>query len=185
MKSKTQHPNTGTLLAAWERMSAAPQAIKGDERASDHPDLLDCLFVIERSEEGRWLFRNAGNRLSKMLGRELADHDFLDFWTGHDRQIVQGFVNSVRESHRPGLMHASGETLTGTRIKIELTLTPLPTPPKEGQKPRLLGLYQTLAHQAVLKGRPVWRHRISAVYPPQIEMEPAQLRLVASNDEAS
>ncbi|MEM9054084.1 MAG: PAS domain-containing protein [Pseudomonadota bacterium] len=182
MKSKTQHPNTSTLLAAWERMSESSDPKIGTAKASDHPDLLDCLFVMERAEEARWLFRNAGDRLGQLLGRELADHDFLDFWTGYDRQIVEGLLNTVRESHQPGLLHASGETLTGTRLNIELMIAPLPAPQANANKPRLIGLYQILAPQAVLKGRPLWRHRVTAAYPPELSPEPAHLRLVASND---
>ena len=151
-------------------------------RASDHPDLLECLFVIERSEEGRWLFRNAGNRLGKLLGRELSAHDCLDFWTGHDRTMVRTLLDTVRESRKPGILQATGETLTGTHVNIELTLAPLPTPRPEKDQTRLLGLYLIIEPEPVLKGRPVWRHRITALYPPRIDRQPAGLRLVASND---
>lgn len=178
----THHPNTETLLSAWARMNDVPSAPNEDERASDHPELLECLFVIERSDEGRWLFRNAGNQLGELLGRDLGDQDCLDFWTGHDRAMVQSLINSVRESRKPGILHATGETLTGTQVNIELTLAPLPTPPSAAAKNRLLGLYQILQAYPVLKGRPVWRHRVTAIYPPAIERKPSHLRLVANNE---
>ncbi|MEL7108647.1 MAG: PAS domain-containing protein [Pseudomonadota bacterium] len=182
MTTMTHHPNTQTLLSAWERMNATPEVGEHVEKASDHPDLLDCLFVIEQADEGRWLFRNAGNRLGKLLGRDLAQHDCLDFWTGHDRRMVESLIDTVRESRKPGILQATGETLTGTQVSIELTLAPLPNPRADRDHQRLLGLYQVLQPRSILKGRPVWRHRVTAVYPPRPDRQPAQLRLVASND---
>jgi len=182
MTTMTHHPNTQTLLSAWERMTASPPPTGHAEKASDHPDLLDCLFVIERADEGRWLFRNAGSRLGKLLGRDLAQHDCLDFWTGHDRTMVESLIDTVRESRKPGILHATGETLTGTQVSIEFTLAPLPNPRADGDHQRLLGLYQVLQPRSLLKGRPVWRHRVTAVYPPRPDRQPAQLRLVARND---
>ncbi len=182
MKSTTHHPNTETLLSAWERMTQSPSPEPTKTRAADHPDLLECLFVIERSEEGRWLFRNAGDRLGKLLGRELSSHDCLDFWTGHDRAMVSSLIDSVRESRKPGILQATGETLTGTHVNIELTFAPLPTPRPKQDQSRLLGLYQIIEPQPILKGRPVWRHRITAVFPPKVDRQQAGLRLVANND---
>lgn len=182
MKSTPYHPNTETLLSAWERMTNTQEAEPGRERASDHPDLLECLFVIERSEECGWLFRNAGNRLGKLLGRELSAHDCLDFWTGHDRTMVKTLLESVRESRKPGILQATGETLTGTHVNIELTLAPLPTLRPDKPHSRLLGLYQVIEPASVLKGRPVWRHRVTGVFPPKIDRQVPGIRLVANND---
>lgn len=181
MTTMNYHPNTQTLLSAWERMNDSAAESAGVEKASDHPGLLDCLFVIERSDEGRWLFRNSGDQLGKLLGRDLGQHDCLDFWTGHDRVMVESLIDSVRESRKPGVLHATGETLTGTQVDIELMLAPLPAPRERTNQTRLLGLYQVLQPQAILKGRPVWRHRVTAIYPPRPDRQAAQLRLVANN----
>jgi len=182
MTVTTHHPNTLTLLSAWERMHDLPTAHADADHASEHPEILECLFVIEEADEGRWLFRNAGDQLGRLLGRDLGEHDCLDFWTGHDRVMVSSLIDSVRESRKPGILHATGETLTGTQVDVELTLAPLPVPSRHRKFNRLLGLYQVLQPQQILKGRPVWRHRVTAIYPPRIDRQPAQLRLVASND---
>lgn len=182
MTRVNHHPNTITLLSAWERMNEPTTEAVGSIPASDHPDLLECLFVIEQSEEGRWLFRNAGDQLGKLLGRDLGEQDCLAFWTGHDRAMVEALIASVRESRKPGILTATGETLTGTQVDIELTLAPLPTPRASANQKRLLGLYQILQPEPVLQGRPVWRHRVTAMYPPCIDRQPPQLRLVANND---
>ena len=79
-------------------------------------------------------------------------------------------------------LKSDGETLTGTQVNVELTLAPLPSPRPVTNQVRLLGLYQILEAFPVLQGRPVWRHRVKAVFPPSIEREPRHLRLVANND---
>ncbi|MDJ0920940.1 MAG: PAS domain-containing protein [Henriciella sp.] len=182
MISNTKHPNTKTILSAWQRITSATNTDGQGPRTSDHPDLIDRLFVIESSQDGAWLFRNAGDRIASLLGRELAEQNFLDFWKGHDREMLEGFLFSVQETRLPGILEARGETLTGQRVDIEMTLAPLNGLPTSGSPQRLLGLYQTLSPDEVLRGRPVWRHRLTAIYPPDIRPEPAAIKLVASND---
>jgi len=182
MITHTKHPNTKTILSAWQRMTSASQSEEKGPRTSDHPDLIDRLFVLESSDDGAWLFRNAGKRISSLLGRELAEQNFLDFWKGHDREMLEGFLFSVQETHLPGILEARGETLTGQRVDIEMTLAPLASPRGSEPHQRLLGLYQTLSADDILHGRPVWRHRLTAIYPPDIRPEPAAIHLVASND---
>ncbi len=182
MNTKALHPNTLTLLSAWERISAAPGDKSLGPRTSQHPDIIECLFVIERRSEGVWSFRNVGERMSNLLGRDLAEHDYLNFWTGHDREMITAFLAGVHESRQPGIVRANGETLTGERIDIEMTLAPLHSSKARPGCQRLLGLYQTLHGADVLKGRPVWRHRVTAIFPPDMRAEPPRLRLVTSND---
>ncbi len=182
MNTKTLHPNTQTLLSAWERMRAAPDQTGHGPSTDQHADLIEYLFVIELSDDGVWAFRNAGDQMSTLLGRELGDHDYLDFWTGHDREMLAAFLHAVHESRQPGIVKARGETLNGQRIDIEMTLAPLTSLRPGRQSARILGLYQTLGATKLLAGRPIWRHRLTAVFPPDIQPDPPRLRLVASND---
>lgn len=182
MKNQTLHPNTKTLLKAWERMNAVPASGDAGPTTSEHPDLIEGLFVIERNSDGVWAFRNAGSRVSKLLGRELAEHNYLDFWTGHDRAMLTAFLESVFQARLPGILQARGETLTGQRIDIEMMLAPLTQSAGSGAPMRLLGLYQTLGGAGLLQGRPVWRHRLTAVFPPDAASEPVGLKLVANNN---
>ncbi len=119
---------------------------------------------------------------ARFLGGILANKTALISGPVHDRAMVQSLIASVRESRKPGILHATGETLTGTQVNIELTLAPLPTPRTSAAQNRLLGLYQILQAYPILKGRPVWRHRVTAVYPPALERQASHLRLVANND---
>lgn len=182
MNKKALHPNTLTLLSAWERMTTTDTSLEAGPKTSDHPDLIGSLFVIEQLDDDTWVFRNAGEHMSKLLGRELGDHNFPDFWTGHDRSMMLSFLSSVHQAQLPGVLKARGETLTGQRIDMEVTLAPLKRLSETSGKIKLLGLYQTLGGAGMLMGRPVWRHRLTAVYPPEFQEERARLKLVANND---
>lgn len=182
MNRKSLHPNTMTLLSAWERISTSPRPLDQREKSTQHADIIQSLFVIERKEDGIWTFRSAGDQMSSLLGRELEEHNYLNLWTGHDRQMLTSFMMAVIESRQPGIVRARGETLTGQRIDIEMTLAPLTSVHRYTRRVRLLGLYQPLGGADMLKGRPVWRHRLTALLPPEIQSEGPQLKLVANND---
>ncbi|MEM6535165.1 MAG: PAS domain-containing protein [Pseudomonadota bacterium] len=181
MNEIARHPNTQMLLDAWDHMISEPDSPREIEPTRIHKDLVDSLFILEQID-GAWIFRNAGQNLPDFLGRDLADQDFLKFWTGHDRALTETLLTATVNGRRPGFMHARGETLTGQRIDIEITLAPLLKLEKSDGPARILGLYQTLDSKQTLNGRPVWRHRITQLLPPDGEPYPPQIRLVASND---
>ena len=181
MNEKALHPNTQLLLSAWERMTSEPDRETSRGHTKIHPELVDCLFVLEK-QESSWTFRNAGQNMANILGRELADQDFLDFWTAHDRQLTAALLSFVQEGSKPGFLKARGETLIGRRINIELTFAPLIKAGQGRSKNRLLGLYQTLGGTEALNGRPVWRHRITEIVPPDSSDDLPRMRLVANND---
>jgi hypothetical protein len=182
MNDRSIHPNTRILIDAWRRMSASPAANAVDDpRVAEHPDLITQLFVVQHDREAGWLFRTAGQGLSDLLGRDLTHHDFLELWTGPDRFMMAHFMEAIRYDGAPGVIRGRGETLAGQRVEVEITLMPLVRPGAHTDTPRLLGLYQTLGGEPMLGGRPVWRHRISMLVPPDTRTEGRQLRLVANN----
>ena len=182
MNDRSIHPNTKVLLDAWRRMNANPAyGATETPRVNDHPELIDRLFVIEHKRDGAWLFRTAGGSLTDLLGRQLTNHDYLNLWTGPDRPMMSAFLEAVQLDGAPGVIRGRGETMTGQRVELEVTLMPLVKQSERGDNFRLLGLYQTLGGEPLLKGRPVWRHRISMLVPPDTRTEAPQLRLVASN----
>ena len=81
----------------------------------------------------------------------------------------------------PGVIRGRGETLTGQRVELELTIMPLAKQTERADSNRLLGLYQTLGGEPLLKGRPVWRHRVSMLVPPDTRISEPRMKLVASN----
>lgn len=183
MEDRSIHPNTRILLDAWRRMNAAPEEFSlHGPRANEHPDLLTNLFVIQATEDRAWEFRSAGDGLRALLGRELAHHDFLSLWTGPDRAMMAGFLDAVHLDGGPGVIRGRGETLTGQRAEVEITVMPLASSQSGSRENRFLGLYQTLGGVPTLRGRPIWRHRISMLVPPDTRPESPALKVVSSND---
>ena len=182
MHDRSIHPNTRIMLEAWKRMSVDP-TLKEDRtpRANEHPDLISNIFMVQATEDGAWIFRTAGDGISELLGRTLPNHDFLNLWTGPDRSMVSGFLDAVRADGAPGVIRGRGETLTGQRVEIEITLMPLARSHGHGSSTRFLGLYQTLGGVPMLKGRPIWRHRVSMLVPPDTRPAEPALKLVANN----
>ncbi|WP_291075416.1 PAS domain-containing protein [Hyphomonas sp.] len=182
MHDRSIHPNTRIMLEAWKRMNANPaQNEDSTPRANDHPDLIANIFMIQATDDGAWVFRSAGDGVSALLGRPLADHDFLGLWTGPDRSMLTGFLDAVRADGAPGVIRGRGETLTGQRVEVEITLMPLPHASIHGASSRFLGLYQTLGGVPLLKGRPIWRHRVAMLVPPDTRRAEPALKLVANN----
>ncbi|CUS56645.1 PAS domain-containing protein [Hyphomonas sp. KY3] len=182
MHDRSIHPNTRIMLEAWKRMSVNPASEEDrTPRANDHPDLITNIFMIQSTQDGAWIFRTAGDGVSQLLGRTLPNHDFLALWTGPDRSMVSGLLDAVRLDSAPGVIRGSGETLTGQRVEVEITLMPLAQSSVDGNVTRFLGLYQTLGGLPMLKGRPIWRHRLAMLVPPDTRRSEPALKLVASN----
>lgn len=182
MPDRTIHPNTRVLLDAWRRMNAQSGADEDSSpRVHDHPELVERLFVLQHMKDGAWIFRNAGETLTSLLGRQLTNHNFLHLWTGPDRHMMTAFLEAIRLDGAPGVVRGRGETLTGQRVELEISLMPLSRNVEHPDPYRLLGLYQTLGGEPMLKGRPVWRHRVSMLVPPDTRRQEPRLKLVASN----
>jgi hypothetical protein len=181
MTDRSIHPNTRVLLDAWRRMQADPgsHALSGPEVRA-HEDLVDCIFVIEQRRDQSWMVRMSGTRLNALVGRNLANQNYLDLWTGPDRAMMAAFLEAIRLDGAPGVVRGCGETLSGERIELEISLMPLS--PETGRAPqlRMLGLYQSLHTAPLSEAQSVFRHRISMLVPPDTRRPRPQLRLVAT-----
>lgn len=172
------HPNTRVLLDAWRRMQDEPDghAVNGPNVA-EHADLIDRIFVLELMDDRAWLVRTAGDAVTSLVGRRLSNQNFLDLWTGPDRVMVSACLEAVRLDGGPGVIRGRGETISGARAELEVTLMPLSA---GAARTRMLGLYQTLGSDGALNGQPVFRHRVSMIVPPDTRQIGPKLRLVAS-----
>jgi len=181
MLDRTAHPNTRTMLEAWRRMDTTPGVLVSANDAGSEPSaLVNNIFVIRDSGEGKWMFRTAGESLLRYFGKQLSDEDFIDLWLGADRGMVQSVITSVLAENGPGLIRARGETLIGRQLEVEIALAPLPA--NAGSVRRVLGHYQPLGGEAMLGERPIWRHCVTEVRTPQRPMRRAHLTLVSSRD---
>jgi hypothetical protein len=180
MTDRSIHPNTRVLLDAWRRMQANPQShgLTGPD-ASEHASLIDRIFVVDQREDLSWLVRTSGTTLNALVGRNLVNHNYLDLWTGPDRAMMAAFLEAIRIDGAPGVIRGRGETLNGERVELEISLMPLSAEAGRSRRQRMLGLYQTLGGEDMLAGKPVFRHRVSMLVPPDTRRLGAQLRLVA------
>jgi hypothetical protein len=180
MTDRSIHPNTRVLLDAWRRMQANPQShgLTGPD-AGEHASLIDRIFVVEQREDQSWLVRTSGTTLNALVGRNLVNHNYLDLWTGPDRAMMAAFLEAIRFDGAPGVIRGRGETLNGERVELEISLMPLSAEAGRSRRLRMLGLYQTLGGEDMLAGKPVFRHRVSMLVPPDTRRLGAQLRLVA------
>ena len=181
MVEQSIHPNTRVLLDAWRRMQAEPDghAVNGPTVA-EHADLIDRIFVLELMDDRAWLVRTAGNAVTSLVGRHLSNQNFLDLWTGPDRIMVGACLEAIRLDGGPGVIRGRGETLSGARAELEVTMMPLSAGTGGATRSRMLGLYQTLGSEGALGGQPVFRHRVSMIAPPDTRQVGPKLRLVAS-----
>lgn len=181
MKYSSLHPNTEVLLEAWSRMETDRSGRTGPP-AADHPALLENLFVLHRVSETSVPFRITGGAVTKRLGREAPELDFMDIWRPQDRIILAGMIESIIDEGQPGLIHGYGQSMTGNEIEIEIALAPLGK--TIATRGRLLGLYQPVEGVHALKGQPVWRHQLKTLVMPEPKVRRmSHLRLVANNDQ--
>lgn len=182
MIEKSIHPNTRVLLDAWRRMQSEPDAHVFDgPRAAEHEALIDRLIVLELMDDRAWLIRSSGEAVNALVGRSLANQNFTNLWTGPDRVMVSAFLDAVRIDGGPGVIRGRGETLSGQRVELEVTVMPLNAGTSKSPRTRMLGLYQALGSEAALGGQPVFRHRVSMLVPPDTRQAGPKLKLVASN----
>jgi hypothetical protein len=181
MNQRLHHPNTTTLIAAWERITDKPEQFGKPPRAAEHGELMANLFVIDQVEGLHWIFRSAGSFIDSLFGRSLIDHEFGCLWPSSDRALATTFLSSVQIADRPGILRTRCETLLGETARMEMTLAPLGQNVSPLSKtPRLLGLMQPLEDFAILNHRPIWRQRLTALYPPETGTPARRLRLVST-----
>lgn len=179
MLSNSLHPNTTVMLQAWKRITTSPEDIDGGPSVDEYPSLLGRLFIIEATRSSAAPFRIAGDELTDILGRNLIGTNFLDLWVGPDRDLVSALLKCIANEDKPGLLRGFGETSVGRRVEIEIAIAPLGH--HSAGYNRMLCLYQTLGGESMLHDRSVWTHRIRSIVPPEPPRGPANLRLVASN----
>ena len=180
MLELVSHPNTRAIIEAWRRLSRG-DALPGEGPVErDYPDLVGKLFILQRTSSSDLVFRVAGADLEKLIGRELADHNFLSLWRPSDKLLVSATIDAAIAENAPVLVQGAGGTLDGRQLKVEIAMAPLDA--RASSRPRILGLYQPLFDVGRLRGRPIWRHEATGLFPPRAERPTAPIRLVASND---
>jgi hypothetical protein len=177
MEDMKAHPYTQAVLDAWRRL-ADGQITEDGPTTEDFPGLVGNLFVLNHVGERDYSFQRVGHGIEKLVGRQLAEHNFLSLWSEPDRSLVVAALAAASADKGPAIVRARGETLDGRRIELEFALAPLFSETSDRQ--RFLGLCQSMTPEQSLGGRPLRRLQAIAVYPPAPEPRTPIIRLVSS-----
>ncbi|HVY84867.1 MAG TPA: PAS domain-containing protein [Caulobacterales bacterium] len=172
---ETFHPDTRALLAYGRALAGAGAAPK--KGGADQ--VLERLFVIERTVDGRWPVRTFGQELIAIFGRDLKEHDFARFWLEPDLKLMTALVDASSAAGEPAIARITAETANGRHLGAEILITPLRVEPSFGD--RFLCLFQSLGGEAFLEGRPITRLKLGSLHPPEAK-ERKGMRLVVVND---
>jgi hypothetical protein len=170
---ETFHPDTRALLAYGRVLAGSAEA--PTPRCADR--VLDRLFVIERTKDGRWPLRSFGAELVRLFGRDLKERCFASLWLDSDRALMAALIDACAVTGEPGIARVQAET-SAALLAAEILIAPLRADPLFGE--RYLGLFQPLGGEAFLEGRPVLRLRIGSLHPP-FAKAPRSVRLVVDN----
>ncbi|MGD9979330.1 MAG: PAS domain-containing protein [Hyphomonadaceae bacterium] len=176
MGEETFHPDTRALLA-YGRALAGASGAKPKKGGADQ--VLERLFVIERTKDGRLPFRTFGQDLVNVFGRDLREHDFSRFFLAPDLALVNALIDSCAAAGEPAIARVTAETVCGKKLGAEILLTPLKVDATLGN--RFLGLFQPLGGEHFVGGRTVQLLRLGALHPPAAKA-PTGMRLVVVND---
>jgi hypothetical protein len=175
MGEETFHPDTRALLAYGRALAGAAAAPK--KGGADQ--VLERLFVIERTKDGRLPIRTFGQDLVKVFGRDLREHDFSRFFLAPDLTLVNALIDACSAAGEPAIARVTAETVCGKVLGAEILLTPLKVDHNLGN--RYLGLFQTLGGEPFLQGRTIQLLRLGSLHPPAAKA-PKGMRLVVVND---
>lgn len=175
MGEETFHPDTRALLAYGRALagSAAPPKKGGADQ------VIERLFVIERTKDGRMPIRTFGQELIVLFGRDFKEHDFARFFLAPDLALVNALIDACADAGEPAIARITAETAGGRILGAEILLTPLKVDQQLGN--RFLGLFQPLGGEPFLDGRPIQLMRLGSLHPPAAKA-PKGMRLVVVND---
>lgn len=172
---ETFHPDTRALLAYGRALAGAGAAPK--KGGADQ--VLERLFVIERTQDSRMPIRTFGKDLITLFGRDLRDHDFSRLMLAPDLNLVNALIDACAAAGEPGIIRVIATTGSGKALGAEVLLTPLKVDHALGN--RFLGLFQPLGGQNFLDGDVIQLLKLGSLHPPAAKM-PKAMRLVVVND---
>lgn len=172
---ETFHPDTRVLLAYGRALAGTGAGPK--KGGADH--VLERLFVIERSKDGRFPIRTFGTELIALFGADLREHDFGRFFLPPDLMLLRAMIDATKAANEPAVARVTAEAADGRTLGAEIMITPLKFDLALGD--RFLGMFQALGGQDFLLERPIRRLKLGSVHPPMAKT-PAGPRLVVVND---
>jgi hypothetical protein len=121
-----KHPSTRELFDYWSERRGSRSA---PERADIEPGpirhVLGDTFILSFNPAVGHPFRLAGTRLCALFCRELKGEPFLDLWGQSSRHSLRELTNMVGTESAGLVAGATGRSLNGSTVELELLLLPL------------------------------------------------------------
>jgi hypothetical protein len=121
-----KHAATRELHAYWDRLRAGRAA---PERSDLDPgaikNLLGNVFLVEVTENQRYVVRLAGTRICSLLGRELKGRTLAEAFAMKEAEDLYELLDTVSTNALPAVAGLSGETEDNRKLDLELAVLPL------------------------------------------------------------
>lgn len=118
-----------TTKALFDYWNAVRQGRLAPRRFEIEPakiaGLLPETFILERADRTAYRFRLAGTRLCQLFGQELRGTDFLDLWSGKDRDAMLALIRDVFKDGLVGRGYFVGYREGNEITRYEFCLLPL------------------------------------------------------------
>lgn len=154
---------TRSLYDYWTRLRGnriAPE--RGEIEPADIRTILGDTFILEAADRDSYVFRLAGTRMCAAYCRELKGRNFLDFWTGKDRESIACLLAAVVEDGAAAVFGLQAQNERGQSFATEVMLLPL----KHEGGPvhtRILGCFAPMEQPYWLGLHPVLRQPLQSL----------------------
>src|SRR6185503_11387260 len=134
------HSNTERLIDYWrERKREGLSPLRSAIEPGDLSGVLPQVFILGRTDPGRYIFRLAGGLVTDVHSRDLRQISILALWAEADRPRLAAALEACRRAAEPIVAVAEARSSRGAAT-IEIAFAPLvaETAPVD----RIIGLYQ-------------------------------------------
>lgn len=157
-----KHATTRELFDYWNRMRGGERApLRSAIEPSDIRRILGEMFILEVLDRDSYSVRLAGTRVCAVYCREMKGTNFLDLWSGEDRQAMATLAAAVSEDGAAAVVTIAAETAHDQQVACELILLPL----RHGGSTfdRVLGSFAAMERPYWLGSEPVVRQTITSL----------------------
>jgi hypothetical protein len=157
-----KHQTTRELYDYWNRVRGSERApLRNAIEPSDIRRILGEMFILEVLERDTYYVRLAGTRICALYSREIKGTNFLDLWSGEDRQAMATLSAAVSEDGAAAVVTIMAGTARDQEVPCELILLPLR---HGGPKfDRVLGSCAAMERPYWLGSEPVVRQSIASL----------------------
>lgn len=121
-----RQPTTKALFDYWNTVRQGRRAPRRFEiEPAKIAGLLPETFILERADLPAYRFRLAGTRLCQLFGHELRGTDFVELWSGKDRETMVSMLGVVFEQAAVGRGFFVGYRDGNLITRYEMCLLPL------------------------------------------------------------